>query len=504
MSSSYSSTRPWAWTAALAATLALGAAAYAEESVPVTEPLSAQAAAPAQQDAAIVLAQSVAPAPAEKTAEQRLRELEDTVRKLQEELSNLRAQSAKPIEPKPIDPKQVEKVVDDRLKKQKPTAGWKDGFFIQSEDGDFKLRLRALIHADSRAFTSANGFTGVDTFYLRRVRPTLEGTLYKYFDFRLMPDFGEGRTVLQDAYVDVNLKPEARLRLGKAKEPFSLERLQAASDIQFIERSIANNLAPNRDVGVQLFGDVLHGTLSYQLGGYNGTPDGGSLDTDPGNDKDFVGRLFAQPFKNREKSPLKELGVGIAATIGRRDEPFTSVSDRTTGRSTFFHYASGVSGDGTVQRLSPQFNYYHGHLGLMGEYITTQQELVRSTTHGDTTNHGGFVQATYVLTGEKAGFRGVVPRKPFDPQKHQWGALELGLRYSHVDFDDDNYRLGFASKTDSVRDVNAWTVGLNWYLNRTFKLMLNYERADFDHAILLGTHRFDHENVFLSRVQLAF
>jgi len=504
MSCSYQGTRRWAWTAALGATLAVGATAQAEESHAIAEPLSEHGASipvPAgaseeDRDAAV---QSVVPSPPSKTAEQRLQELEDTVRRLQDELARLRAQTEKPV-----DPKQVEKVVDDRLKKQTPTAGWNNGFFIQSEDGEFRLRLRALIHADARTFTSSSGFTGVNTFYLRRARPVLEGSLTKYFDFRLMPDFGEGRTILQDASVDVNIRPEARLRLGKTKEPFSLERLQGASDLHFIERSIANNLGPNRDVGVQLFGDLFHGTLSYQLGGYNGAPDGGSVDTDPGNDKDFVGRLFVQPFRNQAKSPLKELGVGVAATIGQRDETFTSVSDRTTGRSTFFHYSSGVSGNGTLRRIAPQLSYFHGPWGLMGEYMTNRQALVRGETRGETTNQGGFLQATYVLTGEKATYRGLIPNKPFDPGKHQWGAFELGLRYSQISFDNDNYRLGFSSLTDSVRNARAWTVGLNWYLNRTFKLQLNYERTDFDHAILLGTQRFDHEDVFLSRIQVAF
>ena len=498
--------RPWVCVTTTAAALLLGAAPLrAEEAAAPTVPPTDPAAVTAASAATPVPEATAATATAENAAagdrpvEQRVKELEDTVRQLQAELARLRTQSEKPV-----DPKQVEKVVDDRLKKQKPTAGWNNGFFIQSEDGDFKLRLRGLLHADSRAFTSSKGYTGVDTFYLRRVRPILEGTLYKYFDFRLMPDFGEGRTVLQDAYVDVNLKPELKLRGGKSKEPFSLERLQSASDIEFIERSIANNLAPNRDVGVQLFGDLWKGRLSYQLGAYNGTVDGGSLDTDPGNDKDFVGRVFAQPFKNEEKSPLNELGFGFAATIGKRDETVTSVNDRTTGRASFFHYANGVNGNGAVRRLSPQFNFYHGPFGLLGEYIESRQELIKGTTEGSTTNKGGLIQATYVLTGEKASFRGVVPNKPFDPKKGQWGAFEVGLRYSRVTVDDDNFRLGFADRANSVSNADAWTVGLNWYLNRTFKVALNYERTDFDHAILLGTDSFDHEDVFLSRFQLSF
>ena len=39
---------------------------------------------------------------------------------------------------------------------------------------------------------------------------------------------------------------------------------------------MAQNLAPNRDVGFQLSGDFLDGILSYQLGVFNGAIDGGS------------------------------------------------------------------------------------------------------------------------------------------------------------------------------------------------------------------------------------
>ncbi|MCC2670272.1 MAG: oprP, partial [Armatimonadetes bacterium] len=292
------------------------------------------------------------------------------------------------------------------------------------------------------------------------------------------------------------------------KQPFSLERLQGAPDLAFVERSISNNLGTNRDVGVQLSGDLWGERLSYALGAFNGLADGASGDTDAGSDKDFVGRIFAQPFHNQPKSPLKNLGLGIATTIGVRDESVANINSRTAGRSSYFRYNSGVMGDGTVLRLAPQLYYYHGPFGLMSEYITSRQELVRTTAGGTTagtvTNKGGFLQATYVLTGEDATFRTVNPKKPFDPAKGQWGAFEIGLRYSRVNVDDDVYRLGLADPANSVSRASAWTVGLNWYLNRVFKLQLNYERTDFDHALLFGTDRVDHEDVFLSRIQVAF
>lgn len=77
------------------------------------------------------------------------------------------------------------------------------------------MRLRGYVQFDGRFFQDDEQRPGVDTFLLRRVRPILEGTLFKNFDFRVMPDFGGGTTVLQDAYLDARVSPRFRIRAGK-------------------------------------------------------------------------------------------------------------------------------------------------------------------------------------------------------------------------------------------------------------------------------------------------
>src|SRR6185295_8115692 len=74
---------------------------------------------------------------------------------------------------------EVEAIVDEKIKKQKVLAGWKDGFYLESPNGDFKLKLRGYLQADARVFTLEEGDTGTDSFFLRRVRPIFEGTVYK-------------------------------------------------------------------------------------------------------------------------------------------------------------------------------------------------------------------------------------------------------------------------------------------------------------------------------------
>src|SRR5688572_30855207 len=106
---------------------------------------------------------------------------------------------------------------DARRKPVPAIAAGRDGFQLRSADGNFTLRLRGLIHSDGRFFANDAADTGTDTFLMRRVRPIVEATLFKNFDFRLMPDFGDGRTVVQDAYLDLRFATGIKVRAGKFK-----------------------------------------------------------------------------------------------------------------------------------------------------------------------------------------------------------------------------------------------------------------------------------------------
>jgi len=471
----------WQWPPLVAAfLLALGPAAAAEDS-PATAPASPTAPAP--------------PSEGGSPLEERVKDLEATVQRLTEIIKQLTAKPAAA---------EVEKIVEERLKKQKPLVGWQNGFFLESADGQHRLRIRGALQADQRAFVGS-GRTGLDSFFFRRVRPTLEGTLYRNLEFRLTSELAGSVFSLQDAYLDLRHNPQASLRVGKFKEPLSLERLQSYTyDGPFVERSIGNNLSPNRDVGIQLHGDVAKGILSYALAALNGVNDGGSVEGDTNNDKDFVGRVFAQPFRNQAKSPLRGLGVGVAGSVGERGDTLGGVNFRTAGRSSFFRFAKDVSTAGQQTRLAPQAYFYRGPLGLMGEYLVSNHEANLKGVSRDLTHRGWFAQASWVLTGEDASYRSVVPRREFDPKKGNWGAFELALRVSGLELDGDAFRSGLVDRKTSARRVIAYTLGLNWYLNRALKFQVNYERTQFDRTLPFGSLFTDHEDAVITRFQLGF
>src|SRR5262249_28398235 len=149
-----------------------------------------------------------------------------------------------------------------------------------------------------------------------RVRLILEGTVVKYFDFKIMPDFSQATTssnfTLFDAYVDVNyFAPYAQLRIGKFKAPLGLERLQSAANLMLMERAQPTNLVPTRDLGADLYGAFVDGMIGYRLGIYNGAADLVNEVVDLNSAKDFDGRLFVFPLRPTGIAALSGLGVGL-------------------------------------------------------------------------------------------------------------------------------------------------------------------------------------------------
>ncbi|MBL7684661.1 MAG: porin, partial [Deltaproteobacteria bacterium] len=385
-----------------------------------------------------------------------------------------------------------------------------EGFSIKSADGNYQLKIRGYIHSDGRFYIDDKGDKFSNQFVLRRVRPIIEGTLSKYFDFRIMPDFGEGKVVLQDAYIDIKPFKAFKIRGGKFKEPVGLERLQSATNLSFIERSLPTHLVPNRDLGIQIYGDAWDGVFSYAVGFFNGIFDGGSTDNDVSDGKDVAGRLFIQPFKKTSIEPLQGLGVGVSGTYGSESGKLSAPSLsslKTSGQQTFFSYLNDstapntVIADGKRYRLSPQGYFYWGPFGLTGEYVRSTQRVNRNGASKDLTHSAWQVTTSYVLTGDKASFNGVNPKKPINPKKGQWGAVELAGRYSELDVDKATFPT-FADPTKSAQKARAWGVGVNWYLSKNFKLQLDYDQTHFKGGDKGGDR--PTEKALFTRLQAAF
>lgn len=448
------------------------------------------------------VAQTTGATGSETTAAPTTRELQQRIDELEKQLQQLRKDT------------RVLKVSDEARSKAKPVAGYQDGFFLNSPDGKtFKLKVGGYVHADSRWAADESDNPTVDAFTIRRARLDIRGTLAERFDFRLMPDFAGSNLVLQDAYVDTKFSPWAVLRGGKFKTPFGIERLQSATALTFIERSLVDNLVPNRDLGVQVYGDVHQGEFGYQFAVLNGVVDGGSTDGDVNDAVDVALRLFGQPLRNTAIEPLRDLGIGVAGTYGKQQGSPSSPQlpqFRTSSRNSYFRYtsdspatATGTTvADGTHWRVSPQGYWYYGPFASLFEYAVSSQELLKGTTGATTTNTAWQARASWVLTGENATYKGVVPNRNFGFGSGGWGAWELAFRYANLDIDNETFAKGFADSTKAVSEIDSWTAALNWYLNRNVFWALDFEHSAFSEGARTGDR--DPENVFLTRMQFVF
>ena len=405
-----------------------------------------------------------------------------------------------------------------------------EGFTLRSADTNFVLAMHGLVQVDSRTFFNDNPLSqGNDGVVLRRARPILEGTLFHDCDFLLVPDFGYLSFLLFDASITYHFAPGLQLTAGRFKGPVGLEQLQTDIAAPLNERSLASDLVPLRNLGVQLSGEFGDDLVRWAAGIYD--QDGNNrlpANTPLSNDLEFGGRLFYQPFNSDPANWLHGLGVGVGGTYSEVTSnsaalPATLGGTQpgylTTGQQQFFAYnplLGPVVANGPHSRISPEAYYYVGPFGVQAEYIFDQQEVLndftlRSARLNDVAWH---VTAQWMLTGEPASFNAITPAHPFDLRAGQWGAWQLVARYSELDIDKNTFQ-GFSDPTTSAQSAASWSVGLNWWLNANVRWMLSVSHTTFvggggvndlipSTTTPPATVTHQEESVLFTRIQIAF
>ncbi|HSI09146.1 MAG: OprO/OprP family phosphate-selective porin [Rariglobus sp.] len=389
------------------------------------------------------------------------------------------------------------------------------GLTFSSGDGANSLRVRGLVQADSRWFANDH-VAANDTFILRRARLILEGAFNKNFEYLITPEFAGTTPSIVDAFVNVKIRPEFQIRAGRFREPVGLEQLQSDAVAFFNERSVVSSYLPNRDVGIQIHGDLFTNRLNYAVGYFNGVEDGqNGANSDNSNEKDFAARLFATPFINNKDSALAGLGFGVGASAGSQNGSSNgTLAYRTDGQQTWFSYngAGTPIPYGNNYRISPQAYYYYGPFGLLAEYAVTSAEWrnTNGTNRRNLQNTAYQIAAGYVLTGEDAGYKGVTPRTNFDLDNGTWGAFEVVARFSQADVDSGAFTgaTPLAVRTSRASGATGYGLGLNWYLSKTVRAGVDYFHTSFDVPAgvnpAINSPIDGDENVFITRLQIAF
>lgn len=181
-------------------------------------------------------------------------------------------------------------------------VGYDGGFYIKTDDGDYKLKTNFQLQPQYQ-FTSIEGQGKVNTFQLRRARVAWSGNVFGQdttYKFQFEACGGTVSTAiegvarcgpnLRDAWMDYRFSDAIAITFGQFKPAHNREELTSSSELQFVDRSINNEVfSYNRALGVQLHGGLLDKTLEWALYGVNDPTAQGQ--TNLNNELAFGGRL---------------------------------------------------------------------------------------------------------------------------------------------------------------------------------------------------------------------
>ncbi len=128
------------------------------------------------------------------------------------------------------------------------SAGWDDGFFIESGDGSFRLNVGALIQfryvasfRDDDAVGMEDDFDG--DFQNRNTRLIFDGTLFDNWFYKIQGNFSDlagGFDNLEDAYGGYRFENGSWFGFGQGKLPFTREEIVDEGHQLLIETSQVN------------------------------------------------------------------------------------------------------------------------------------------------------------------------------------------------------------------------------------------------------------------------
>ena len=351
-------------------------------------------------------------------------------------------------------------------------VGWKDSFYFNSPDGDFKLKIGGRLHADwtfadaDDSLESAFGEIG-DGSEFRRARLYLSGLLYGNVEFKLQYDFASGDADVKDAYIGFKDTPVGNLRIGHIKEPFSLDELTSSKYLAFLERGLPNALAPSRNTGIQL-SDRIGERFTWAVGAFRES-DGLGLSEGDGK-LNLTGRVTGLPIYLDSGRRLLHLGLGLShKDLGEAD---FRLRQRPEAHQTPRFVDTGSLATDANLLANLELAVISGPFWASAEYLSAD---VDAPLLGDPSFGGYTVEAGYFLTGEHrpykpsaATFSRVRPKRNF-ARGGGGGAWEIAVRASSLDLSDAGVDGG---------EMDNFALAVNWYVNPASRVALNFVHSD--------------------------
>ena len=324
-----------------------------------------------------------------------------------------------------------------------------------------RVDLHARVQADVRLRDESD--TAADRLAWGNRRIGVDGVLFKRLEFQVERELSDDEP-WRDVFADLRLHRALRVRAGRFKVPFSMERTTSSFDLDFIARAApVADMAPGRETGVMVHGRGPRRLFEYEVGMF-------SLDGPP-----------VQPFVEDPADRLTLTAARVAVTPGNASVGLAFTESRLPegfhGSTRHFLDGGLLSSEdfyvnGRRRRLGVEGRWTAGRLSIKGELIrqadSREGEAVTGENLSDLVVDGAYVSGLWRLVGSPRGSR---------------RAVDAGVRFDRLGFRsaDTSDAPSLSPRADHIAPLrqDTWTFGTNWLVSRWVRVQINGIRESF-------------------------
>lgn len=428
---------------------------------------------------------------------------------------------------------------------------------LATADGRFTANIKAILMFDGGKYFQKNNLPPQvasrdlnEGFNFRRARIGLDGKLFRDFDYSFIYEFGgsgqEDPGRLYEAAITYTYLKPFRFKVGAFEPNIGLAAAVSTSQMPLMERpapaEVARNVAAgdsrvafqvsaNNVIGAGDTGLAARWMIStaYTANIIATGSSAASATTQPFDEQNAViARATIAPFSSTDWQahlgvnyqyvlhPNDQLGNPVGAATGVRYP--SQLRDRPELRLDGARLVdTGAIDSRHTSVFGVEGAFQAGPAMIEGEYFRYKidRRSITAATLPDPHFTGFYVMGSWVLTGESRVYNPVEARfdapklnYSFNPEAGTWGAFEVAARYSDLDL---NYHEGAAGTTPAAAlgavrggEQKIYTVGLNWYLNPSMRVMVDFQHVKIDRLGATGLQIGQTYNALAARGQVNF
>ena len=316
----------------------------------------------------------------------------------------------------------------------------------------------------------------------RKMVITTKGKIHNNVSYVAQFDFAGGTVGMRDIYIKFSNLPKigGSILLGVFHESTGLDQFTGSKFKTFAERPIMASTQGFRwNSGIfynnsSLFNNRMSIQLAYTL---NGDPNAGFKNENLGKEGNFLARLTGSIINDKVNKKLLHIGAHFE-NRKRADKKYYHVFKPEVHMGDKFKFI--------IPNVESQNDYgfeiaaNYKSLSFQGEYeISTFDD---ANNNNSISGYYGFI--SFFPTGEHRTYKNtyfgmIHPKKNFSFSDGGWGAIELALRYSVMDYNNANGLLPkYLGNSITDNNINNISFGINWYLNSHTRITYNYLIGD--------------------------